>query len=206
MPSRREAGAMLSWRAGAARRGRGRGSRGPPVPPGFDQAPRIRFLQDLRGEGGVQRVPAAVGHQVADRPDSPTSDRSPITSRILWRTNSSSNRSALFSTPVSPSTIALSSEPPSARPRCRSISTSFRNPNVRAGAMSSTNALFGDPHRPRLVPQQRMVEADAVGDLEVIRRVERDALVAVRQRNRPQRFQVTARRLQPLDAGFVRIR
>jgi len=38
--------------------------------------------------------------------------------------------------------------------------------------------LFGDPQRPRLVPEQRVVVADAVGDLEMVRRVERDALVA----------------------------
>ena len=136
-------------------------------------------------------------------PGWPTSDRSPMTSRILWRTNSSSNRSALLRTPVSPSTIALSSEPPSARPRWRSISTSFRNPNVRAGAISSTKLLRRDPHRPRLVPQQRMVEADAVGDLEVIRRIQRDPLVPLRERDRPQHLQVPPRRLQPLHAGFV---
>ena len=46
----------------------------------------------------------------------PNSARSPIASRILCRTNSSSNRSELFRIPVSPSTIALSSDPPSASP------------------------------------------------------------------------------------------
>ena len=69
----------------------------------------------------------------------PTSAMSPITSRILCRTNSSSNRSELFSTPVSPMTIAFSSEPPSASPCWRSISTSFKKPKVRAGAISSMN-------------------------------------------------------------------
>ena len=74
---------------------------------------------------------------------------------------------------------------------------------MRAGAISSMNDLLGDAQRPRLVPQQRMVEADAVGDLEVIRRVERDALVAARERDRPDDLQVLARRLQPLHAGFL---
>src|SRR5437870_284792 len=41
--------------------------------------------------------------------------------------------------PVSPSTMAFSSDPPSARPFWRIISTSLRNVNVRAGATSSTN-------------------------------------------------------------------
>ena len=65
------------------------------------------------------------------------------------------------------------------------------------------NDLFGDAQRPRLVAQQRMVEADAVGDLEVIRRIERDALVAARNRDRPDDLQVLARRLQPLHARFL---
>jgi hypothetical protein len=50
--------------------------------------------------------------------------------------------------------------------------------------------LFGDAQRARLVPQQRMIVADAVGDLEVIRRIQRDALVAARERNRPDDLQV----------------
>ena len=106
-------------------------------------------------------------------------------------------------TPVSPSTIAFSSEPPSASPFCRSISTSFRNVNVRAGATSSANDVLGDAQRPRLMPQQRMVVADAVGDLEVIRGVERDALVAARDRDRAHDLQILPRRLQPLHARFV---
>ena len=48
-----------------------------------------------------------------------------------------------------------------------------------------------------------MVERDAVGDLEVIRRIQRDALVAARQRDRPQHLQVPAGRLQRLDARFL---
>ena len=64
---------------------------------------------------------------------------------------------------------------------------------MRAGAISSMNDLFGDAQRARLMPQQRMVVADAVGDLEVIRRIERDALVAARERDRPDDLQVLAR-------------
>ena len=79
---------------------------------------------------------APVGHGCATT-GWPSSAKSPTTSRILWRTNSSSKRSELLSTPVSPITIALSSDPPSASPFCRSISTSFRKVNVRAGAISS---------------------------------------------------------------------
>ena len=111
----------------------------------------------------------------------PTSDKSPITSRILWRTNSSSKRSG-FNTPVSPSTTAFSSEPPSARPRCRSISTSFRKPNVRAGAIWSTNTCFVELHRLLLMPKHGMIEGDGVADLEAVEGIERDALVALLER------------------------
>jgi hypothetical protein len=48
-----------------------------------------------------------------------------------------------------------------------------------------------------------MIEADAVSDLEVVRRIERDALVALRQRDRTQNLEVAPRRLQPLDARLV---
>ena len=40
-------------------------------------------------------------------------------------------------------------------------------------------ALLGDPGGARLVAQQRVVEADGVADLEVIRRVDGDVLVAL---------------------------
>jgi hypothetical protein len=64
-------------------------------------------------------------------------------------------------------------------------------------------AVFGDAQRARLVPQQRVVVADAVGDLEVVRRVERDPLVAARERNRPDDLQVLARGRQLLHARFL---
>ena len=50
---------------------------------------------------------------------------------------------------------------------------------------------------------QRVIEADAVGDLEVVRRVERDALVALAQGDRTQHFQELLRGRQPLDARLV---
>ena len=53
-------------------------------------------------------------------------------------------------------------------------------------------AVLGDSHRPRLMTQQRMVEADAVSDLEVIRGIERDSLVSVGQRDRPHHLQEPA--------------
>ena len=54
-------------------------------------------------------------------------------------------------------------------------------------------ALLGDPLGARLVAQQRMVEADRVADLEVIRRIDRDALVAAGDLHRPQNLQVAPR-------------
>ena len=94
--------------------------------------------EDFRGELRMQRMAGAVRNQM---PDDGIADEGQVADGIenLWRTNSSSNRKALLSTPVSPSTMAFSSDPPSAKPFCRSISTSLRNVNVRAGAMSSTN-------------------------------------------------------------------
>ena len=48
-----------------------------------------------------------------------------------------------------------------------------------------------------------MIEADAVGDLEVIGRVQRDPLVALRQRDRAQHLQIATRRRQLLDTRLV---
>src|SRR5688572_4883473 len=48
-----------------------------------------------------------------------------------------------------------------------------------------------------------MIEADAVGHLQVIRGIEGDALVPLSQRDRPQDLQVTPRRRQFLDTRLV---
>ena len=64
---------------------------------------------------------------------------------------------------------------------------------MRAGAISSTNDSLGQTDRARLVAQQRMIERDAVGDLEVVRRIQRDALVAAGQRNRTQHLEEAPR-------------
>ena len=42
-------------------------------------------------------------------------------------------------------------------------------------------ALLRNPHRPRLMTEQRMVEADAIGDLEVVRRIQGDPLISLGQ-------------------------
>ena len=63
--------------------------------------------------------------------------------------------------------------------------------------------LFGDAQRARLVAQQRMIVADAVGHLEMIGRIQRNPLVAARDRNRPDDFQILPGRLQPFHARFV---
>ena len=55
-------------------------------------------------------------------------------------------------------------------------------------------ALFRDPLGPRLVAQQRMIEADRVAHLEVVRRIDRDALVAARNLERLEDLQILARR------------
>ena len=63
--------------------------------------------------------------------------------------------------------------------------------------------VFRQPDSARLVAQQRMVERDAVGHLEMVRRIDRNALVAARQRERLENLQVAPRGWQPLDAGLM---
>jgi hypothetical protein len=63
--------------------------------------------------------------------------------------------------------------------------------------------LLRQADRPRLVAEQRMIERDAVGDFEVIRRVERNPLVPPRDRDRPEHLEVPARRRERLDARLL---
>ena len=55
------------------------------------------------------------------------------------------------------------------------------------------NDLFVEIERLLLVPQQRMVEADGVADLEAIRRIHGDPLVAVLHLHLPQDLNRLAR-------------
>ena len=123
----------------------------------------------------------------------PSRARSPMASSTLWRTNSSSKRSLLLSTPVSPMTTAFSRLPPRARPFRRSVSTSRRNPNVRAPDDRLHEGLAGHAHGDGLVAQQRVVEADRVGDAEMVRRGDADGLPAAHDLHRTQDLQVAAR-------------
>ena len=99
--------------------------------------------------------------------------------------------------------MALSSEPPSARPALPQHLDFLQEPEGPRRRDLLDEAVLGNPHRPRLMAQQRMIEADAVGDLEVIRRIQRDALVAVGQRNRPQHLEEAARRRQLPDTRLI---
>ena len=66
--------------------------------------------------------------------------------------------------------------------------------------------LVGDPHRPGLMPEERVIEADAVGDLEVIRRIERDPLVPLRQRDRAETLRYLRGAVNRLTPASLRIR
>ena len=67
----------------------------------------------------------------------PAKYRSPIESKILCLTNSSLNlKPSLLSILFSPTTTALSKDPPSAKPIDLSLSTSFSKPKVLAAAIS----------------------------------------------------------------------
>ena len=74
---------------------------------------------------------------------------------------------------------------------------------MRADAMSSLKLCSVIRSGARLVPQHRMVEADRVADLEVIRRVDGDVLVAAGHGDRAQHLQVAARPRTALEAGFL---
>ena len=103
--------------------------------------------------------------KAVNRPDSgrPIRARSPARSRSLCRTNSSGKRSGGFTTRTSSRMTVFSVEAPRARPWRRRDSTSERNPNVRAGAISRANSL-GVQHQPEaLRSNSRMGIFDRIG-------------------------------------------
>ena len=63
--------------------------------------------------------------------------------------------------------------------------------------------LFAHPQCARLIPQQRVIEADAVGHAEVVGGIQGDPLAAARKQDRPHDLHETPRFLQRRNAGFV---
>src|SRR5262249_42901308 len=63
--------------------------------------------------------------------------------------------------------------------------------------------LFVEVERLLLVPQEWMVERDRVADFEPVRRVQRDALVAMLHLNRPENLNRLTRRGELAHAGVV---
>ena len=178
--------------AGGVRRGRGRGS-------GLAAAartPRNRrsasassadstagFERARRGGRGRTRCGArgpALRAWMRPWSGRPSSARSPMRSRTLWRTNSSRNRSGPERMPVSSRTTALCRLPPRARPagpQLRDLAREAERPRRR----DARGELLGPEREGQLLAaDDRMREVDLVGDGQAgaVRLVEHAAVVA----------------------------
>ena len=80
--------------------------------------------------------------------------------------------------------MALSSDAPWISPFARNDSTSWTNPNVRAGPSSRTKRLGRHAIAPALPPNHRVREVDRHVELELRRRRDLIRRLAVRERHR----------------------
>ena len=145
---------------------------------GLDEAPRVLIRENFGRQLRVQRVAGAMRddvtddgisdqRQVTDDIENLVADEFVVkTQRVQHAGVADHDRileRAAESKTVLPQPLHFLEEAEGAR----------RGDVVREGG-------FGNAFRARLVPQQRMIEADRVADLEVIRGVDRNALVACR--------------------------
>ena len=163
-----------------ARQAEGRGANAGTVTRTAPGSPRTatRPLGEQRSrQPRVQRVPAAVHHQMsldgmADQCQVADDVENLVPDELVFEAQ------RIVSTPVSPSTIAFSSEPPSASPAA-AASPLPSGSRTCAPARGPRRTALEVTHRLLLVPQQRVIEADRVADAELVGRVKRDVLVAL---------------------------
>ena len=168
----------------------------------FDEPPGVGSSRILRGERRVQRVAAAMRDEVADHRMADerevADDVEDLVAHELVVEPQRVIQHARFA--ENDRVVERSAEREAALPQHLDF---LQEPERPRRSNLLDEALLVDLHRPRLVPEQRMVEADAVSDLQMFGRIERDALVTLRERDRTNDFQVAARRLQPLDPRLV---
>ena len=167
----------------------------------IDQTPRVRLFENPRGERRVQRVPGPVRHDV---PDDGVSDQREIADDVEHLVT---DELVLEPERIEHTGFAQHDRVVERAAERQAVLTErldlFEETERTGRRDLLAERLFRDPHRPRLMAQERVIEADAVGDLEVVGRIERNALVAARQRDGPDHFQVSPGRREPLRARLV---
>ena len=168
----------------------------------LNQLPRVALFQDLGGERRVQRVTAAMRHEMADHGVAHQREVADDVEDLVTHELVVEAKGVVEHARLTEDDRVVERAAKSETALAQHFD--FLQKPERAGRRDVFDeALFADLHRARLVPQQRVIEADAVGDLQLLCRVESDALVALRKRDRPQHLQVATRRLKRLHPGLV---
>src|SRR2546427_3092499 len=160
----------------------------------LDETPGVRLFENLGCELGMQRMPGAVRdemaddrmadeREVADGVENLVADELVLEpQRVVEPTRFAQHDGVLERAAERQTVLAQHLDVLEERERAR-----------RRDLLHERG--LGDTDGPRLMAEQRMVVADAVGDLEVIRRVERNPFVAARDGDRTDDLQVPARLL-----------
>ena len=152
----------------------------------LDQAPGLLIAENFSRQLRVQGVSRAMGHHMTD--DRPADQRE-VANHIQ---NLVANKLVFEPQRVQHAGVANDDgvlERAAERQAVLAQPLDFLQEAERArGRDVVGEGGFGNALGARLVPQQRMVKADGVADLEVIRRVDGNALVAVGNLHRLQNF------------------
>ena len=168
----------------------------------LDQPPGLGLFENGRGKLGMQGMTRTVGHEMAD-------DRMPHEREVADRIENLVPHEFVFEAESVVQHAGLAEhdgvvERPAKREPV--LTEHFHVLEKRERPRWSDffdEAVFGDAQRAGLMAEQRMIEADAVGDLEVIRRVQRNPLVPARDRNRTDDLQIGPRRRERLHTRFL---
>src|SRR4029079_8057390 len=168
----------------------------------LDDLPRIHVFEDARGKRRVQGVAGTVRHEVADHrvaAERAIADRVEDlgADELVLEAEGVVQRAVL---PDHDALVERAAEREAALAEHLDFLQEAERPRRRD---LLDEAVLGDPHRPRLVADKRVIYATAVVDLEMIGGVERNPLVPLAQRNRPQHLEELLRRRQLLDARLV---
>src|SRR4029450_468782 len=168
----------------------------------LDEPPRMRLFENLHSELCVERMACAMRDEM---PDDWIADEGQIANRIE---NLVANELVFETQRVVENTCLtehhrIFERSAKRKPVLPQHLDVFQERHRASRRDVVDERLFRDAQRPGLMTQKRVIVADAVGDLEMIRWIERDALVSTRDRKRPDDFEVLSGSREWPHAGFV---
>ena len=166
------------------------------------QAPGSGLLDDAPREDGVQRVPTAVGHEVPDQRMAHQGEVADDVENLVPDELVLEPQRGVQDARLTQYHRVVER----AAERQPLLAEHLDLPQEAEGARRRDlvdKCLFAHPQRAHLMPQQRVIEADAVGHAEMIGGIQGDPLAAARKLDGPHDLHESPRLLQRRNAGFV---